>query len=129
MKRGNSMVQWWVATLPENISSETVFKYNNGKARLSVNALKVGSEPFTEWESVFLSFNPSSTVLYTGNYLGAADIFASNYSFPFSKAKSKFIFNPLPQGAVDVMINWMNTLQNEQCPYIAFWEVGADRGR
>jgi hypothetical protein len=117
--------QQWVTRLPENISSEAVFKYKDGKARLSVNALKVGSEPFTEWESVFLSFNPSSTLLYTGDYLGAADIFASNYPFPFSKAKSKFIFKPLPQEAVDAMINWMNILQNEQCRYIAFWEVGA----
>jgi len=119
--------QKWVTTLPPTISAEAVFKYKNGRARLSVNALKVGAEPFTEWEDVFLPYHPSSELLYTGNYLGAAEIFASNYTYPFSKAKSKYFFKPLPKGGVDVAIQYMNLLQNEQCPYETFWEFGAGK--
>ncbi len=117
--------QKWVTTLPENISSETVFKYKDGKARLSVNALKVGAAPFTEWERTFLRYNPTTTALYRGNYLGAAALFASNYTFPFSKTKSKMFFQPLPQRGVDALINWMRVLQDEHFHCEAFWGLGA----
>jgi len=118
--------QQWVTTLPATISSETVFKYNqDGTVRLSVNALKIGAEPFTEWEAVFQPLNPTTTGLYIGDYLGAADLFASNYTYPFSKTKSKMFFKPLPQDGVNALINWMAILQNVNCSYEAFWGIGA----
>lgn len=117
--------QEWAKTLPDDISAETVFKYKNGKVRLSVNAMKVGPKPFTEWESVFKKFKPTTTNLYKGNYLGAAELGASNYTYPFSKTKSKILFEPLPEGGVDALIDWMALLLEKQCAYEAFWAIEA----
>lgn len=116
--------QAWVSTLPSTISAETVFKYKNGKVRLSVNAMKVGSR-FTEWEKVFKPFCPDSSVLYQGNYVGGAELVSSNYTFPFSKTKSKVLFKPLVEMGVNTLIEAMSFLRNNQCEYEALWSIEA----
>jgi FAD binding domain/Berberine and berberine like len=119
--------QEWFPVQSDAITSEIVFVYNNGQLQLKLNALKVGSDPFTEWESTFEPFNPTVN-LYQGTYLGAADLFASNYTQPFSKVKSKFTFSPLSQAGIGVIINFMTQLQYLNCPYLLFVEIGGGGG-
>ncbi len=119
--------QQWFPTQSKNITSELVFVYKNGQVTLKLSALKVGAAPFTEWQSTFKSFNPTVS-LYQGTYLGAADIFASNYTQPFSKVKSKFLFSPLSAAGIAKVIDIMNQLANNPCPYLLFLEFGGGSG-
>lgn len=119
--------QNWVSTLPNNISTEMAFRSLNGTPRLSLVALKVGGEPFTEWEAPFSSFSPNVSIT-TGTYLDCARQAASSYVQPFSKARSKFIFSPLSNAAIQVIINYMNELQAQHAPYLFYLEFGAGGG-
>ena len=119
--------QHWFAAQSPNITSELVFYYNNGQATLKINALKIGATPFTEWKSAFKRFKPTVN-LYQGNYLGAADLFASNYTQPFSKVKSKFLFSPLSSAGIDVIIKFMNKLIKHAYPYLCFIDFEGARG-
>lgn len=119
--------QDWFSAQPQSISSELVFYYNNGQVTLKINALKIGAAPFTEWQTAFNQFHPTVT-LYRGNYVGAADIFASNYTQPFSKVKSKFLFSPLSSDGIDVIIKFMNKLIKHAYPYLLFLEFGGESG-
>lgn len=119
--------QEWFAAQSPNITSELVFYYKNGQATLKINALKDNATPFTEWYNAFEKFKPTVN-LYRGNYLGAADIFASNYIEPFSKVKSKFLFAPLSSDGIEVIIKFMNKLVKKAHPYICFVEFGGAKG-
>lgn len=119
--------QQWFPNQATNITSEILFLYNNGQLTLKVDALKLGSQPFTEWESTFAPFSPTVN-LYYGTYLGAADLFASTYTQPFSKVKSKFLFSPLPPAALNLIVNFFTQLPNNQCPYLMFLDIGGAGG-
>jgi hypothetical protein len=119
--------QSWFPAQSTDITSELIFYYNNGQLTLKINALKIGATPFTEWQSAFEPFNPTVN-LYQGDYVGAADRFASNYTQPFSKVKSKFLFSPLSSAGIALIINYMTQLANNPCPYLFFVEFGGARG-
>jgi FAD/FMN-containing dehydrogenase len=119
--------QNWFPAQSTDITSELIFYYNNGQVTVKINALKIGDAPFTEWQSAFASFNPTVN-LYQGTYLEAANLFASNYTQPFSKVKSKFIFSPLSSAGITQMVQFMNQLVNNPCPYIFFLELGGASG-
>lgn len=120
--------QKWVTTLPTSISSEFNFRYQDGRSFIILQSLKVGAEPFTEWQPAFAKFNPNIVFNYHGNYLGAATRFASVYTFPFSKVRSKFIFKPLSRPGLQVIIDHFTQLQQTACEYIVIFEIGASIG-
>lgn len=119
--------QQWFPNQPDSISSEINFVYNNGQLSLRINALKVGSQPFTEWQSAFEPFNPTVN-LFEGSYLEAAELFASNYTQPFSKVKSKFLFSPLSSAGINYVVNFFTQLATNACPYLMFLEIGGGGG-
>lgn len=120
--------QSWFPAQSTDITSEMIFYYNNGQLLLKINAIKVGAAPFTEWQSAFEKFQPTTTNLYQGNYLGAADLFASSYTQPFSKVKSKLLFSPLSSAAIAHVVNFMTQLKYNPCPYLFFIEFGGAAG-
>jgi len=119
--------QSWITTLPNEITSELAFRYQNGQPRLSVVALKSSGGSFTEWQTPFGPFSPMVTVT-TGTYLQCAQQAASSYTQPFSKARSKFIFAPLPNAAVAEIITYLDLLQAQQAPYLFYFELGSGGG-
>lgn len=124
--------QSWIATLPTSITSEVLFKYNSGPSSLhqptlTIDALKVGYEPFTEWEKVFLKFKPTVRLI-SGRYLDIATATASFYTQPFSKAKSKMLFEPLQNNAIQIIINFFETLRKSRVNYFVFFEIGSAFG-
>jgi hypothetical protein len=120
--------QKWFPAQPNSISSEIIFSYNNGQLNFKMHALKVGAEPFNEWQSTFEPFNPDDTQEYHGNYLGAADFFASTYTQPFSKVKTKFLFSPVSQFGINVIVNFFTQLPKHNFPFIFFLEYGGGGG-
>lgn len=107
--------QAWLQMLPDSISTECVFSYRTGTSRVSITALKVGAEPFTEWQSAFNQFNPIVEKNYQGTYLGAASQISSTPTAPFAKVKSKFLFEPLPAAGLQIMTNFFSQLQENPC--------------
>ncbi len=119
--------QKWFPSLPDSITSEIVFKYDSRGTKFTISIFKANDEPVTEWQNTFARFNPI-VKSYNGNYLGAAELFASNYTLPFSKAKSKFLFKPLCLKAFDNVVNFFDFLDNAQEEYIAFLSFGSAHG-
>jgi FAD/FMN-containing dehydrogenase len=119
--------QQWITTLPDTITTELDFRYTNGQSQVSVEALKVGTEPFTEWQAPFGHLNPI-VKLYQGNYLGAVDLFASTYTMPFSKVKSKFLMAPLAEAGIKIVINFFSQLQETACNHLVFFSFGSTYG-
>lgn len=119
--------QAWIPTLSNDVTSELSFRFQNGQPRLSVVALKSNGEPFTEWEAPFNVFQPMVSIT-SGTYLQCAQQAASSYTQPFSKARSKFIFTPLPDAAIDAIINYINLLQIQNAPYLFYFELGSAGG-
>lgn len=120
--------QIWITTLPSTISSESQLKYVNGQPTFKITGLKLGSEPFTEWQSAFSRYNPVAIVT-TERYIDAASSNASSYVLPFSKVKSKMIFRPLPCKAVKIAVNFFDTLVRNNPNLIVYFEFGAARGK
>ncbi|HEX4068925.1 MAG TPA: FAD-binding protein [Candidatus Babeliales bacterium] len=105
--------QQWITTLPENITTECIFSYRTGTSRVTINALKVGPVPLNEWHCAFEQFNPTITNNYRGNYTGAATKIASTPTPPFSKVKSKFLFEPLPKKGLQIVTDLFSKLQEK----------------
>jgi hypothetical protein len=120
--------QSWITTLPTTITSELNFRYQNGISQIVIAALKTGSEPLTELFSTFNKFNPTVVNNYHGTYLGAADLFASTYTLPFSKVKSKFLFKPLAGAGIQATAQFFTMLEQTQCEYIVLFEFGSAVG-
>jgi FAD/FMN-containing dehydrogenase len=119
--------QQWFSSQTTDITTEINFVYNNGVLELKINALKIGADPFTEWIDAFQQYDPTVN-LYTGSYLGAADIFASNYTSPFSKGSSKYIFSSLSSQALDAIIAFFTAIQYNPCKFLLFLELGGASG-
>lgn len=105
--------QNWVLTLPNEISTNVDLSYKNGSVGLVIYGLKVGSEPFTEWQSAFAAFNPVLNI-FQGTYLAAAQFWESQSSLPFVKVKSKIMMEPLSSKATSVIANYFQKLSVEQ---------------
>jgi len=124
------IIEAWQAWFPQqsrDITSEIVPIYNRGVLQLKMNALKANGQPFTEWETTFDKFDPIVN-LYTGSYLGAAELFASNYTMSFSKVKSLFPFSPITEAGLDTLINFFTQLQYNPCDYLMFFDLGGAQG-
>lgn len=119
--------QSWIKTLPDDISSEFNFIYRSGKLGLSINSVRANSKPFNQWK-IFEKFNPTIKII-NGSYLDCAKEIASNYTQPFSKAKSKFIFQALTNQAVQVIIDHFDKLKAINFPILMFAEFGAGGGK
>ncbi len=117
--------QTWIATLPESITTACVFSYNAGVSQVNISGLKVGSQPFTEWQSAFSKFNPTVAVNFQGTYLDAATQFASVYTQSFGKAKSKFLFQELPKAALQKATHFFSQLQENPCNIYVRFEFGS----
>lgn len=102
--------QSWISTLNNNITAELDFDYLNGKRSVTVFALKIGEEPFTEWQSAFASLNPQVVINRNMTYVESARILGDDSTLPFSKSKSKMLFKPLPAAAINIIINFFETL-------------------
>lgn len=98
------MTRWqkWATTLPDNIT--TVFTLHhqpiNTRAQNSpvvtilISGIKIGSDPFNEWERAFEKFDPA-VKLVKGTYLSSAHLWEDFVPAPFFKGKSKILMEPI----------------------------------
>lgn len=120
--------QNWIKTLPNDITSYLDIGYLNNKISFKIISVKVGNEPFTEWQNTFKKFNPK-VGLHTERYIDAAKIFAGTSTFPFLKAKSKMLFDPLSNEGIQVIIDYMQKLKLDMKSFSIKFQIYSGRGK
>ena len=108
--------QAWIAQLPDSINPVLKMGYGNGMLSISIVGLKVGEDPFVEWESAFKSLNPAVSIK-KGSYLELAQFWADSPTSPFEKVKSLMAFNPISDSAITLAINYLQSLQSSQANF------------
>jgi hypothetical protein len=102
-----SLYQQWILTLPNTISAEFNMIYNNRSATFGIKFIKFGKEEFVENDLFKNRYQPMSNVC-KGYYSKITDCWV-NYDEglnpPFSKIKSTMIFKPIPNEAIDLLVN------------------------
>lgn len=119
--------QNWLATIPDEITTELDIDYKDGKAIITVISVKVGTQPQTEWQAAFESLNPTVTTNQVMPYVQAAQIVGGDSTLPFSKSKSTMLFSPLSDAGVNVIVNFVQQLitnQNVETVHLEFDSAG-----
>lgn len=119
--------QNWIQNIPTDISTELGFIYRAGELSIAINALRPNAKPFNQW-TIFKKFDPKINIT-SGTYLECAHKFASNFTQSFIKARSKFIFQPLSDTAIQTIINYFESLQSKKMPFLFFSTFGAGGGK
>lgn len=120
--------QAWIQQLPDNINPVLTLEYSDGKLSILLEALKVGKEPFIEWEQAFQKLNPQVEI-QTGRYVDLAQLWADSPTAPFQKIKSIIAFQPIPAEAVQLTIQYFEQLQLKQAPFQVGFEFTAFGGK
>lgn len=118
----------WIQQLPDSINPVLTLEYSNGNLSILLEALKVGKEPFTEWQSAFQHLNPKIE-LQIGRYVDLAQLWADSPTTPFQKIKSLMAFQPIPQEALDLTIQYFEHLRFTHAPFQVGFEFSAFGGK
>lgn len=120
--------QNWIQDLPDNINPVLTFEYVDGKLGILLEALKVGKEPFTEWQTAFSQFNPQVD-LQKGRYVDLAELWADSPTAPFQKIKSLIAFEPIPDAAIQLTIQYFQQLKLSRARFDVGFEFSALGGK
>lgn len=126
------MVTWqkWVKDLPEIISSDLAIRHpshltsrpeESPPLTIRIFGLKVGSEPFTEWEDAFESLHPS-VFIRSGSYLEMSKFWAKESDLPFLKYKSRILMKPLTLNAIMDITRFFKRLERRDPNYLVYFE-------
>jgi hypothetical protein len=118
----------WIQQLPNDINPVLNLTYSNGGLSIVLEALKVGSEPFIEWQQAFQMLNPTVD-LQEGKYVDLAQLWADSPTTPFQKIKSLIAFQPISNAAIQQAILYLEQLQFEQAPFNVNFEFTAFGGK
>lgn len=103
----------WALTLPNEISTICDMSLKAGNTTFSIYGIKVGSIPFTEWQTAFAPFNPTVSI-YQGTYLGSTQFWSAQSSLPFVKVQSKMMMQPLSPQVIPIIANHLQKLSTVQ---------------
>lgn len=119
--------QKWVLTLPDNISTIFRLSYESGKVLFNIVGLKVGSEPFTEWERPFKKFDPE-VFITQDTFLATSKYWANQSPLPFNKGKSKIMMKPLSNKVINKIVDYITLLQTDNAQLTLFFDLEAYGG-
>ncbi len=127
-----STYQNWISTLSDNISAIANTLYSYGTTILSIEGLKVNStatsNPFTEWESAFLRFNPTVKINY-GTYYEMSQLWVGNDSLPFRKAISNVLIEPINAKGIRKIYTFIEKLKKDNAQLEFNFQVEALGGQ
>lgn len=118
----------WIQQLPDNINPVLTLEYLDGKLGILLEALKVGKEPFTEWEQAFQKLNPRVD-LRKGSYADLAQLWADSPTAPFQKIKSLIAFQPISNAVMQLIVQYFDQLQLSNAPFDVGFEFTALGGK
>ena len=128
--------QEWVATLSTDITSVLAIRHpnhfcadpeNSPPTVIRIFGLKIGSEPFTEWQTAFSELNPQVKV-FTGGYGELSQYWAKESDLPFVKSKSRILMEPIQQNTIDLITEFFNKLDTKNPNYLIYFELEAFGG-
>jgi hypothetical protein len=105
--------QKWVKTLPSSINSSIRLEYREGIITVNVIGLKVSSEPFTEWKTVFADLDPE-VFIQQGSYLSTVPFWSAQPSLPFNKSRSKILPRPISKRVTHDIITYLEKLNRKK---------------
>lgn len=120
--------QTWVKTLPDTITTQMQLWYLNGNANIAITGVKVGNEPFREWEEAFKDLRPNINI-YKESYIDSAKRWSGVYTAPFNKGKSSILVEPLSEEAIQEIILFFKQLQNDKAEQYVYLEMEGFGGK
>jgi hypothetical protein len=87
---------------------------------IRIMGLKLGPEPFTEWECAFEHLKPRVRI-FTGRYVDLAKYWVSESLLPFSKAKSRILMKPLTGNVIKEITHFFERLERRNPNYLAYF--------
>lgn len=118
----------WIEQLPDSINPVLSMGYSHGALSISMIGLKVGKDPFVEWESAFKSLNPQVSIK-TGSYLELAQLWADSPTIPFVKVKSLMAFKPVSDVAITRAIDFLQKLRENRANFEINFQLVALGGK
>lgn len=121
--------QQWVKDLPDAISSVLGIRHPNNICALPLETpplvirvfgLKVGSEPFTEWEKPFGCLDPTVRI-FKGRYIDMAKFWVSEPDLPFNKAKSRILMKPATEHVIRNVTRFFKRLEKRNPNYLVYF--------
>lgn len=121
--------QEWVKDLPESISSTLGIRHPNHMCShpletpplvIRVFGLKVGSEPFTEWQNAFQGLQPSVKIL-SGSYLDMSKFWVTEPDLPYNKAKSKILMKPVDDKVIKKVTQFFTHLEKQNPTFLVYF--------
>ena len=112
--------QEWVKTLPDSISQrawDPPSQYdlrqpeNTPPLVIRVFGLKVGPEPFTEWERAFARLKPQKVNIFETSYIDTVKYWATEPDLPFNKAKSRILMQPISIKVMEEVVNFFEKIE------------------
>jgi FAD/FMN-containing dehydrogenase len=118
----------WIQQLPDNINPVLTLEYVDGNLSIILEALKVGKEPFSEWEQAFQKLNPV-VQLQKGRYANLAQLWADSPTTPFQKIKSLIAFQPVSYAVVQLTVQYFEQLRLNKALFNVGFEFSAFGGK
>lgn len=128
--------QSWVKKLPSDISSVLGIRHPNNICAvphetpplvIRIFGLKLGSEPFNEWQCAFKDLKPIVKV-FTGRYIDIAKYWASEPDLPFNKAKSRILMKPITGNVIKQVTHFFERLEAINPNYLVYFNFEAFGG-
>lgn len=129
--------QTWVKTLPDSVSSVLGVRHPNHICAMPDEApplvirvfgLKVGSEPFTEWENAFQCLNPQVNI-FQGRYVDISKYWATESPLPFNKSKSRILMEPVTKKVMKQVDQFFRKLESHDADFLVYFNFEAFGGK
>lgn len=125
------IVRWqkWMQKTPNCITTvlslynpkETlIFPNSASPVSIYISGLKVGPDPFTEWEEIFGELNPE-VFLSQGTYLYNSQYWVEQSSLPYNKFTSRILQTPLTAPTINYIINYFQNLDLNAYPFLSYF--------
>lgn len=132
------MTAWqsWVKTLPDNISTVLGIRHPNHLAAepqntppllIRIVGLKVGAEPFNEWQDAFGPLNPKVN-LFQGSYLDVSKYWVTETTLPYNKWKSKILMEPVSERVIEQVTRFFTKLERRNPDFLVYFNFEAFGG-
>ncbi len=128
--------QSWVKNLPDNLSSVLGIRHPNHMCAqpsetpplvIRVFGLKVGAEPFTEWECAFKELRPWVRT-FSGRFVDISKYWALEPALPFNKAKSRILRKPVTENVMKEVTRFFTRLERRNPNYLVYFNFEAFGG-
>lgn len=130
--------QPWVKTLPDTISTVLGIRHpdimtanpeNTPPLTIRIFGLKIGPEPFTEWEKAFKHIKPQPIVFIRhGTYLEMSQFWAFESPLPFNKLKSRILMEPMKGKTIREITKLFRRLEKQNPNYLVYFNLEAFGG-